>query len=368
MAIKNKKSLKTSRKTSRKPRRKASRKTSRKPRRKASRKTSKKPRRKASRKTSKKPRRKASRKTSRKPRRKTSRKTSKKPRRKASRKTNRKKFRVGHKNQRPRRNDGRKHTSGKPRRFITSRIQELRYGKCRIPRWGKQLGTQMISPLDDSMQRVETCAQYIIHAHGCHTKITKKQVLREDLKNIKVITYAPVGESLHETCARKWHDYLVRRRPQFINPVFSSKTPPQPSRELPECRPWIEFSADIPRSEIIVEGDDYGQFKSGVLDITDCCNRHSQRASYNEYGPKGIQAPIVMRIKPGKVYRLSEILKQIKAYNDTYYPGLKNIFVHLLTCMVDASKCSGGNCRREETDEEYEERMEREQAALHHGW
>jgi len=344
-------------------------KKSRKPRRKASRKTSRKPRRKASRKTSRKPRRKASRKTSRKPRRKASRKTSKKPRRKASRKTNRKKFRVGHKNKRPGRgNDGRKHSGGKTRRFITSRIQELSYGKCRIPRWGKQLGTQMLSPLDDSMQRVETCAQYIIHAHGCHTKITNKQVLREDLKNINVITYAPVGESLDETCARKWHDYLVRRRPQFINPVFPSKTPPQPSRGSPKCRPWIEFSADIPRSEIIVEGDDYGQFKSGVLDITECCNRPSQRASYNEYGPKGIQAPIVMRIKPRKAYRLSEILKQIKAYNDTYYPGLKNIFVHLLTCMVDASKCSGGNCSREETDEEYEARMEREQAALHRGW
>ena len=78
---------------------------------KTSRKTSRKPRRKTNRKTSRKPRRKASRKTSRKPRRKASRKTSRKPRRK----TSRKKFRVPHK-KRPRRNDGRKHTSGKPRR------------------------------------------------------------------------------------------------------------------------------------------------------------------------------------------------------------------------------------------------------------
>jgi len=354
-------------KKSRKPHRKASRKTSRKPRRKASRKSrrkaSRKPRRKASRKTSRKPRRKASRN----PRRKASRKTSKKPRRKASRKTNRKKFRVGYKNQRPRRNVGRKHTSKKPRRFITSRIQELRYGKCRIPRWGKQLGTQMISPLGDSMQRVETCAQYIIHAHGCHTKITNRQVHQNNMENIKVITYAQMGQSLGETCARTWHNYLVRRRPQFINPAFPNKKPPRSSN----CRPWEEFSADFPPSEILVAGDDSEQFNSGVLDITDCCNRPSQRRAHDAKRrglPAHIEAPIVMRIKPGKVYRLSDILKSIKAYNDSYYPGLKNIFVHLLTCMVDTSNCSDGNCRREETDEEYEERMRREQEALHHGW
>jgi len=188
------------------------------------------------------------------------------------------------------------------------------------------------------------------------------------MENINVITYAPMGQSLEETCARTWHNYLVRHRPQFINPVFGDKTPPQPSRGSPECRPWAEFSADIPPSEIHVAGDDRGQFKSGVLDITECCNRPSQRASYNEYGPKGIQAPIVMKIKPSEVYRLSDILKRIKAYNDLYYPGLKNIFVHLLTCMDDASNCSGGNCRREETDEEYDARMEAQQTALHHGW
>jgi hypothetical protein len=188
------------------------------------------------------------------------------------------------------------------------------------------------------------------------------------MENINVITYAPMGQSLEETCARTWHNYLVRHRPQFINPDFPSKTPPQPSHESPKCRPWAEFSADIPPSEIIVVGDDYGQFKSGVLDITDCCNRRSQRASYNEYGPKGIQAPIVMQIEPGEAYFLSKILKRIKAYNAKYHPGLKNIFVHLLTCMDDASECSGGNCRREETDEEYDARMRREQEALHHGW
>ena len=339
MAIKNnKKSRKTSRKTSRKPRRKTSRKTSRKPRRKASRKTS----RKASRKTSRKPRRKASR----------------KPRRKASRKTSRKKFRTEKKRKREAGNDG---GSAKTRR------QELKYGKCRIPRWGKQLGTQMISPLGDSMQRVETCAQYIIHAHGCHTKMTNRQVHQNNMENIKVITYAQMGQSLGETCARTWHNYLVRRRPQFINPAFPNKKPPRYPRVSSNCRPWVEFSADYPPSEILVAGDDSEQFKSGVLDITECCNRPSQRASYRKFGSRGIQAPIVMKIKPREEYRLSDILKSIKAYNDEHYPRLKNIFVHLLTCMDDASNCSDGNCRRE-TDEEYAAEMEKQQAWLHHGW
>ena len=401
MAIKNnKKSRKTSRKTSRKPRRKASRKTnrktsrkprrkasrkprrkasrkprrkaSRKPRRKASRKprrkASRKPRRKASRKprrkASRKPRRKASRKprrkASRKPRRKASRKprrkASRKPRRKTSRKTSRKKFRTGK----------RKH-EGNDGRSAKTQKQELIYGKCRIPRWGKHLGTQMISPLGDSMRRVETCAQYIIHAHGCHTRITNRQVHQNNMENIEVITYAPMGQSLGETCARTWHNYLVRRRPQFINPVFPNKKPPRSSN----CRPWVEFSADYPRSEIRVAGDESGQFKSGVLDITDCCNRPSQRRAYDAERrglPAHIEAPIVMPIEPGKVYRLSDILKSIKAYNDENYPRLKNIFVHLLTCMDDASNCSDGNCRPQETNEQYKKRMEDAQAALHHGW
>ena len=204
------------------------------------------------------------------------------------------------------------------------------------------------------------------------------------IPNGEVITYAQMGQSLGETCARKWHDYLVWWREQFINPVFGDKTPPRPPsaarRERRDrasvvssnCRPWKEFSADYPRSEIRVAGDDSGQFKSGVLDITDCCNRPSQRRTYDAKwrGERAhIEAPIVMRIIPGKVYLLSDILKRIKEYNDEHYPRLKNIFVHLLTCMVDTSNCSDGNCHREEeTKKQYEERMEREQKWLHHGW
>ena len=228
----------------------------------------------------------------------------------------------------------------------------------------------MISPLGDSMQRIETCAQYIIHAHGCHTRITNRQVYQNNMENIKVITYAQMGQSLGETCARKWHNYLVRRRPQFINPAFPSKRPPRYPVSS-NCRPWVEFSADYPPSEIRVAGDDSGQFKSGVLDITDCCNRPSQRRAYDAERrglPAHIEAPIVMPIIPGKVYLLSDILKSIKAYNDENYPRLKNIFVHLLTCMVDTSNCSDGNCRPKESDEAYAARMEREQAWLHHGW
>jgi len=198
-----------------------------------------------------------------------------------------------------------------------------------------------------AFQPIKTCAQYIIHAHGCHTKMTSSPE-KINMENIKVITYAQMGQSLGETCARKWHNYLVRWREQFINPVFPNKKPPGFS-SYTNCRPWKEFSADYPPSEIIVAGDESGQFKSGVLDITDCCNKPSQRRTYaaERRGEAAhIEAPIVMQIEPGKVYLLSYILKQIKVYNDRYYPRLKNIFVHLLTCMVDASNCSGGNCHQ----------------------
>ena len=249
---------------------------------------------------------------------------SRKPRRKASRKRSRKKNKFRMK----RRRDPDKPTREKKTRTMS-------YGACRIPLFDKKRPpddrTHMILPFD-SNKRTETCAQYIIHAHGCSSKLVfKTRINSEIMNNINVITYAPMGQLLKESCARQWHNYLVRRRPQFDAGVGK---PPQDE----VCRPYRNYSAYTPPpKEIIISGDSGGQFHSGVLDITDCCNRPHQR------GPDiNIQAPIVMSLE-SKSYRLSTILKRIKDYNRLHYNShLTNIFVHLLTCLGD-DVCTGND-------------------------
>ena len=220
----------------------------------------------------------------------------------------------------------------------STKSSKYEYGDCRIPTFDGTYPdghkTMMISPLN-------TCAQYIIHAHGCRTKVVKNELVNfETMKDINIITYTPLGETLSESCARRWHDYLVRRRPQFKSTKKKFNPPQVVKGEQPPCRPYnIFYTQNLPY-EILIKGDNSGNFHSGVLDITNCCNRQVQRDSWDEH--KGIQAPIVMTLK-SKFYRLSSILKEIKKHNMDFHQP-KNIYVHLLTCLGDSpSYCDYGN-------------------------